>query len=70
MSLHSARVVRQRPLHTHNRGDGMRYVMSNGVVINTQYAAKTEEEKEEVEKALSKAVWAIIDELIERGEAV
>lgn len=40
------------------------------VKIDTSYVVKDEEERERVERGIALAAWAIVDELIERGEDV
>ena len=40
------------------------------VLIDTSYVCKTDEEREKVDRDIAMACWAIIDEMIERGEAV
>ena len=40
------------------------------VLIDTSYVCKTQEEREKVEREFTLAAWSIIDELVEKGEAV
>lgn len=73
MALHSREVVRKITAHIVPRGDLMQehiHVMPNGVIIDTTYAARTEEEREKVDIAVAEACWAIVDELRARGEEV
>jgi hypothetical protein len=67
-------VVRSNLAHKINRGDSMiaaEYKFGNTkVLIDTTYVCKTDEEREQVDRDFALAGWSIIDELIERGEAV
>lgn len=67
-------VVRSNLAHKINRGDSMiaaEYKFGKTrVLIDTSYVVKTPEEREQVERDIAMAVWAIVDEMVERGEAV
>ncbi|MDU0329201.1 hypothetical protein RW092_03160 [Paenibacillus sp. 3LSP] len=40
------------------------------VKMNNAYVSKTPEQQEQTDREIALAAWAIIDELLERGEAV
>lgn len=69
------KVVQSNLAHKLHRGDDSMVVEElqvgrTRVKINNAYVAQTPEEREEVDRNVAMAVWAIIDEIIERGEAV
>lgn len=68
------KVVRSNLAHKIHRGDSMiaaEYKFGNTkVLIDTSYVCKTDEEREQVDRDFALAGWSIIDEIIERGEAV
>lgn len=69
------KVVRSNLAHKIHRGDesmiAAEYKFGNTkVLIDTSYVCKTDEEREQVDRDIAMAGWAIIDEMIERGEAV
>ncbi|RXZ84461.1 hypothetical protein EBB07_00090 [Paenibacillaceae bacterium] len=55
--------------HTHPyRGDRMQHVLSNGVIIDTTFAAKTPEEKDSIDADIQAALEPIIESILMRGE--
>jgi hypothetical protein len=65
-----AEVVRKSIQHMLPRGGHMQRTASNGVILDFSYAAQTEAEREQVLREIEEAAWGIVDELMERGEAV
>lgn len=68
-------VVHSSLAHKINRGDNSMivqegYVGKARVTINNEGICKTAEEREIADRDIALAAWAIIDELLERGEAV
>lgn len=68
-------VVRSNLAHKIHRGDesmiAAEYKFGNTkVLIDISNVPKTQEEREQVDRDIAMAVWAIVDEIIERGEAV
>jgi len=66
-------VVQSNLAHKLHRGDDSMYEYWYGntlVKINNAYVYKTQEEIDQAERDLAIVAWAIIDELIERGEEV
>jgi len=64
------RAVQSKVQHRLPRGGHMQRTASNGVVLDYTYAAQTEPEREQVLREIEEAAWGIVDELMERGEAV
>jgi len=69
------KVVHSNLAHKIHRGDDSMivkemYVGKTKVLIDNSFICKTPEEREKVDREIAMAAWAIIDELIERGEAV
>lgn len=62
--------------HRIHRGDPVStiqtYTFPSGAIVNIcdDFVVKTEEEREEVDRDIAAAAWAIIEELEEMGEAV
>lgn len=68
------KVVRSNLAHKINRGDSMiaaEYTVGNArVKINTENICKTDEEREQVDREVALAAWAIVESLVAKGEAV
>lgn len=68
-------VVHSNLAHKINRGDDSMivkemHVGKTRVLIDNSNLCKTTEEREKVDREIALAAWSIIDELLERGEAV
>ncbi|MNO54450.1 hypothetical protein D3C76_449240 [compost metagenome] len=68
-------VVHSNLAHKLHRGDNSMVVQEyefgkTKVKMNNAYVCKTPEQREQADREVALAAWAIIDELIERGEAV
>ena len=68
-------VVHSNLAHKIHRGDESMVVAEyqigkTKVKINTAYVCKTPEEREKIDREIALACWAIVDELVARGEAI
>jgi len=68
-------VVHSNLAHKLHRGENsmvvQEYVFGKSKVkMNNAYVSKTPEQREQTDREIALAAWAIIDELLERGEAV
>lgn len=68
-------VVHSNLAHKLHRGDNsmvvQEYVFGKSKVkMNNAYVSKTPEQREQTDREIALAAWAIIDELLERGEVV
>lgn len=69
------KVVHTNLAHKIHRGDGEMIVAEyqvgkSRVSIDTSYVCTTPEQREVVDRNIALAVWDIIEEIMERGEAV